>query len=69
MRNDSIAAFTAAGSSTTPSGTRPSDAAMNVYLGNNSAGTRGFHGILDDVRVYNRVLTLAEIQAIHRAGL
>ena len=54
---------------TNASGTRASDAAANLYIGNESGGTRAFDGALDDVRVYNRVLSAAEITAIHRAGL
>jgi hypothetical protein len=50
-------------------GTRVSDAGANIYLGNEAGSDRTLDGALDDVRVYNRVLSLAEIRALHRAGL
>lgn len=56
-------------STTNGSGTRTSDASSSVFIGNNSTGERTFDGAIDDVRVYNRVITAAELQAIHRAGL
>lgn len=36
----------------------------SVFLGNNAAGTAGFSGNLDDVRIYEGLLTLAEIEAV-----
>jgi len=54
---------------TNAAGNRVSDAAANIYLGNEANGARTLDGVLDDVRVYNRVLSLAEIRALHRAGL
>ena len=56
-------------STTNGVGTRVDDAASNFYIGNESGGTRTFDGLLDDVRVYNRVLSAAEITAVYRAGL
>jgi hypothetical protein len=50
-------------------GTRVSDASANIYLGNEAGSDRTLDGALDDVRVYNRVLSLGEIRALHRAGL
>ncbi len=50
-------------------GARGSDGTASLYIGNASTGSVGFDGVLDDVRVYNRVLTANEILAIHRAGL
>ena len=50
-------------------GARSSDAASSVFIGNDNTGVRTFDGALDDVRIYNRILTAAEIAAIHRAGL
>ena len=50
-------------------GARVSDASANIYLGNEVNGGRTLDGVLDDVRVYNRVLSPTEIQAVHRAGL
>ena len=36
----------------------------NLGIGATSAGTNNFYGRLDDVRMYNRALTLSEIQAL-----
>jgi hypothetical protein len=53
------------GASVDGAGTTVSDAAQALYLGNIPGSlTRGFDGTLDDVRVYNRVLTASEIQAL-----
>ncbi|HEY0968373.1 MAG TPA: LamG-like jellyroll fold domain-containing protein [Opitutaceae bacterium] len=60
---------TAYASTTNGAGARANDATSNLYLGNESGGTRTFDGLLDDVRVYNRVLSAAEIEAVYRAGL
>jgi hypothetical protein len=32
-----------------------------LFVGNSSTGNRHFQGMIDDVRIYNRVLTPAEI--------
>lgn len=45
-------------------GTRASDAAQNLFIGNNPALTRSFKGVIDDVQIYNRVLTPEEIAAL-----
>jgi hypothetical protein len=46
----------------TPSGTPLSDAAINLTLGNYAQDTsRTFDGILDDIRIYDRALSEAEI--------
>ena len=49
-------------------GTRVNDGATSFTIGNESGGTRTFDGALDDVRVYNRVLSASEITAVHNAG-
>jgi hypothetical protein len=54
---------------TNASGNRVNDSGASIYLGNEPNSTRTLDGVLDDVRVYNRVLSPAEIKAIHRAGL
>ena len=52
-----------------PSGTPDQDSGTpvagttNVVIGNRLAGDRGFAGTIDDLSVYNRILTLQEIQA------
>jgi autotransporter-associated beta strand protein len=38
--------------------------AATLYLGNRAAGDRGYTGQIDDVRIYNTQLTLAELEAI-----
>jgi hypothetical protein len=50
-------------------GTRTSDAASSLYIGNERYGTGTFDGSIDDVRVYNRVLSASEITAVYRAGV
>lgn len=46
-------------------GAPQSDAALTLAIGNRASDTaRGFNGLIDDARVYNRVLTSAEIQTI-----
>lgn len=55
--------------STNGSGARSSDASSSAFIGNDNTGVRTFDGAIDDVRIYNRVITNAELQAIYRAGL
>lgn len=54
----------------TPSGSVDDDSAQEVRIGNTGAGTndRFFRGDIDDVRLYNRVLTAAEIQTLYSMG-
>jgi hypothetical protein len=49
---------------TNGSGTRNDDSAGALNIGNNGAQDRTFNGILDEVRVYNRVLTPSEVAAL-----
>ncbi len=46
------------------SGARADDSANIVMIGNNPANSRTFDGYLDEVRIYNRVLSAAEIRAL-----
>ena len=48
----------------TAAGTPSVGATATAYLGNNAAGTSGFSGNLDDVRIYSGLLTLPEIEAV-----
>lgn len=48
---------------TAPSGTPPSLSGTG-YIGNNSANTRNWNGLIDDLRIYNRVLSDVEIQTL-----
>ncbi|MDP2668718.1 MAG: LamG-like jellyroll fold domain-containing protein [bacterium] len=53
---------------TSPAGTAADDSAVNAYIGDRSASDNSFKGSLDDVRVYNGILSPAEIQIIYDAG-
>jgi beta-galactosidase len=48
---------------TTPSGTQPSSAGTG-YIGNAAAANRAWNGDLSDLRIYNRILSGAEIQVL-----
>lgn len=50
----------------TPTGTRNSDAALNFTIGASGNGSQPFDGMIQDVRVYNRILTVGEILTIYR---
>ena len=54
------------------SGTGASPNATGLFIIGNGfsggGGDRGFHGFLDDIRVYNRVLSPAEIQGLYHQG-
>ena len=43
----------------------PIAATTNVIIGSNAATTRDFNGKIDGVRIFNRILTVAEIQDIY----
>ena len=51
-------------------GDRVDDNAQNLIIGHNEALTSngGFNGLIDEVRVYNRALSAAEIQALYKSG-
>ena len=42
---------------------------MSVPIRSKRDGTGTFDGSIDDVRVYNRVLSESEITAVYRAGV
>lgn len=52
---------------TQPSGTAPSLSGTG-YIGNNSANTRNWNGLIDDLRVYNRLLSDSEVQILAAAS-
>ena len=55
--------------SSTPAGTAISDIGSQLSIGNrNNTTDRTFDGYIDDVRVYNRILTAAEARALYFAG-
>ena len=49
------------------SGARDDDSAQSVRIGSSSSGNF-FDGLIDEVRVYNRALTEAEIRQLYKAG-
>lgn len=44
------------------------DSASGLHIGKNPAYPHFINGIVDDVRVYNKALTLKEVQALYKAG-
>jgi hypothetical protein len=52
---------------TAPSGSKSSDAASTLSIGNTSTLDRTFDGAIDDVRIYNRILTATEISGLATA--
>ena len=52
---------------TAPSVTTPSYAGT-TYIGNSPALTRGWDGLIDDLRIYNRLLSAAEVAALAGAA-
>jgi hypothetical protein len=53
---------------TAPSGSYSSDGAVNFTIGNTPDTTRTFDGAIDEVRIYNRVLTSDEIKRLYNMG-
>jgi fibronectin type 3 domain-containing protein len=49
---------------TNGAGMRGDDSGGNLHIGNNAALDRTFNGVLDDVRIYSRVLSPAEVAAL-----
>jgi hypothetical protein len=58
---------TLSGSANQSAGT-PTTGFGNGAIGNRDSGGYAFNGLLDDVRIYNRALTTAEIQQLYRLG-
>lgn len=52
----------------TPTGTRDPDATYDFLIGNNSTGIRTWDGRIDEVEVWDRVLTAEEIRAHYYLG-
>jgi hypothetical protein len=48
--------------------TRMDDSNTDFYIGNNNYGQRDFVGKLDDIRIYNRVLSADEIMQLYKKG-
>ncbi len=49
-------------------GIKSSDASKNVYIGNSRWVTRTFNGLIDETRIYNRVLSQREINLLYNEG-
>src|SRR5262249_47047380 len=45
------------------SGASGDDSVDDLYIGNRSTGDKGFDGIIDNVRLYNRVLSISDMQS------
>jgi hypothetical protein len=59
---------TAVTESTEGDGTRTSDAAASLTLGNNSSGTRGFEGCITEASFWEEILTATEILELYNDG-
>ena len=55
--------------STTPVGTRVTDAAINLIIGDNVAGNRAYDGIEDEVWLFSRSITADEVTANFNDGV
>lgn len=58
---------TLTGSANQVSGT-PASGTTNMILGNRNAGDQGFRGTIDEVRLYNKILSTDEITALYNEG-
>jgi uncharacterized protein (TIGR02145 family) len=50
-------------------GSRVSEGTREIRIGNSSGGSSNYHGALDDIRLFNRTLNSAEIQALYSQGV
>jgi hypothetical protein len=57
-----------AGGSTSGVGSKVSDAASNLYI-NDGVQSRTFFGGMDEVRIYNRVLTADDVMELYQEGM
>ena len=55
-------------SRTAGSGSAPDDSGVSLFIGALGASTQNFKGPIDDVRIYNRVLSLDEIKRLYNMG-
>ena len=49
-------------------GSRTNDGDQTPRIGLNNNGVSPFNGLIDDVRVYNRILTTDEIKRLYNLG-
>ncbi len=59
---------TAYSTTTNAAGSRVSDASSSLRIGNGPGSTTTFNGLIDDVRLYNRVMTPQEIAVLAAKG-
>jgi len=55
--------------STAKSGTVSANDAVVAMIGRNADGSRAWHGLIDDVRIYDRGLTSGQVDSLYQAGL
>ena len=55
-------------SQTSGVGSANADATLNSWIGNIIVASMTFDGLIDEVRVYNRILTATEIQSLFNSG-
>jgi hypothetical protein len=46
-------------------GSANSDSGLDLLMGNTTGADRTFDGLMEDIKIYNRVLSLGEIQTLH----
>ncbi len=51
-----------------PSGTRLTDTGNTLELGSNTATSRASDGVMDEVRIYRRILSVSEVGALYGQG-
>jgi len=56
------------GDSVASAGSLGSDSALSFRIGNDASGNLTFDGGIDDVRIYNRILSASEIAALYTMG-
>lgn len=52
-----------------PAGAAAVDSTATAFLGNNGPGSAGFSGQLDDVRIYDSLLSVSDIEAIRLSAI
>lgn len=67
-RSGSVCQFYLNGAAVATTGTCPANTLTTTRIGNRNGGARWFDGKLDDVRIYNRVLSPQEVANIYRNG-
>ncbi len=60
--------YTGSGGIDAGANTKSDDSSIPLYIGGNPGSTFGYSGNLDDVRVYNRILTAKEVDRLYKLG-